>query len=98
MSVTMRMVTASKSKLSPTVNHSNVMPFSRIVISSRICCRSFPSGRGTGFMEGVACIYGTYGGIYADDASRVLNENDEVIPGLYAATEQFRSCLIISGA
>ena len=38
-------------------------------------------------MEGVACIYGTYGGIYADDASRVLNENDEVIPGLYAAGE-----------
>lgn len=49
-------------------------------------------------MEGVACIYGIYGGIYADDASRVLNENDEVIPGLYAAGEVFRSCLIISGA
>jgi len=42
-------------------------------------------------MEGVACIYGTYGGIYVDDTSRVLNENDEVIPGLYAAGEVIES-------
>lgn len=34
-----------------------------------------------------AGIYGTYGGIATDDEARVLNNNDEVIPGLYAAGE-----------
>ncbi|MBO7709713.1 MAG: FAD-dependent oxidoreductase [Lachnospiraceae bacterium] len=38
-------------------------------------------------MEGIASIYGTYGGIGVDIDSRVLNENDEAVPGLYAAGE-----------
>ncbi len=49
--------------------------------------RGYNGDEGFYVMEGVACIYGTYGGIYADDASRVVNENDEVIEGLYAAGE-----------
>lgn len=38
-------------------------------------------------MEGVSCIYGTYGGIGVDLDSRVLDEKDAPIPGLYAAGE-----------
>lgn len=37
--------------------------------------------------EAKAGIYGTYGGIDIDDESRALNNNDEPIPGLYAAGE-----------
>lgn len=38
-------------------------------------------------MESISSIYGTYGGIAVDLDSHVLNENDEIIPGLYAAGE-----------
>lgn len=37
--------------------------------------------------EAKAGIYGTYGGIDIDDASRALNNSGEPIPGLYAAGE-----------
>ena len=38
-------------------------------------------------MQSVSNIYGTYGGIGVDMDSHVLNQNDEIIPGLYAAGE-----------
>ncbi len=37
--------------------------------------------------KAVAGIYGTYGGLATDINGHVLNESDEVIPGLYAAGE-----------
>ncbi len=37
--------------------------------------------------KAVSCIYGTYGGIAVDDHGHVLNENDEMISGLYACGE-----------
>jgi|GEM_PF-2450701 len=38
-------------------------------------------------MEGVAGIYGTYGGVAVDIDSRVINEDGDPVPGLYAAGE-----------
>lgn len=49
--------------------------------------RGYKGDEGFYVMEGIACIYGTYGGIAADEANRVVNQNDEVIEGLYAAGE-----------
>ena len=37
--------------------------------------------------KSIAGIYGTYGGIATDEEGRVVNNQDVVIPGLYAAGE-----------